>query len=107
MAQRFCKVCKGWHDLDEPWPVECRKVYLDRRGLVSAPMVIQDGIEVTSMVDGKSYTSKSALRRSYREQGYVEVGDQKLPPPVKPKRDRAGIRNSLKKAFSQAGLGAV
>lgn len=107
MAERFCKVCKGWHDLDEPWPRECVKVLPDRRGLVAAPMVMQDGIEVVSMVDGKTYTSKSALRRSYREQGYIEVGDQKQTPRPKPKPDKAGIRKSLAKAFSQVGLGAV
>jgi len=68
------------------------------------PTVISDYVEVKSMVDGQMYTSKRALRQSYRERGYVEVGneEQKLPP--KPKPDRRKIRESVEKAFSQAGI---
>lgn len=68
------------------------------------PMVISDDVEVKSMVDGQTYTSKSALRRSYRAKGYIEVGneEQKLPP--KPKPDRRAIRESVGKALSRAGI---
>jgi hypothetical protein len=45
-----------------------------RSGLPT-PMIISDGTEVRSMGDGKIYTSKSALRRSYKEQGFVELGN--------------------------------
>jgi hypothetical protein len=104
MTLRLCKTCHDWHDLSEPWPIECRAVEQDKRSKLSGPAFISDNVEVKSMADGQIYTSKRALRRSYRERGYVEVGDQqqKIPPRVKP--DRKEIRNSLRKGFSQAGI---
>lgn len=104
MAERLCRVCKGWHDLSEPWPRACVIVAPDRRSPLATPMVVADGIEVQSMVDGRMYTSKRALRQSYRENGFVEVGDQKQTAAPRPKSDRAAIRHSMRKAFSQAGI---
>jgi hypothetical protein len=48
---------------------------------VPAPFVISDEIigGIESMVDGKIYDSKSALRRSYKEQGYIEKGNDRVP----------------------------
>lgn len=68
------------------------------------PMIQTDGIEIKSMVDGQIYTSKAALRRSYREKGYVEVGNEELKPPPKPAPDRKGIRESAARALSQVGI---
>ncbi|WP_141339707.1 hypothetical protein [Bradyrhizobium sp. USDA 3458] len=67
-------------------------------------MIMTDQIEVKSMVDGQMYTSKAALRRSYREKGYVEVGNEELKAPPKPKQDRKAIRHSVRKALSQVGI---
>lgn len=40
------------------------------------PGIIRDTMEpLKSMSDGRMYDSKSALRRAYREQGYVELGN--------------------------------
>jgi hypothetical protein len=68
------------------------------------PMLISDYTEVKSMVDGNIYTSKSSLRRSYREKGYIEVGNEELKPPPKPKPDRKAIRDSIGKAFNRVGI---
>lgn len=75
------------------------------------PMVISDQIEVQSQVDGKIYTSKAALRKSYihNDTGYrfVEVGNEYLknpPKPKEPKTDRKAIRESVAKAMSKVGL---
>lgn len=82
------------------------RVIADRyraRSELPAPMVISDAIEVKSMVDGKVYSSKSALRASYRRNGYIEVGneEQKLPP--KPVPDERAIRDSVDKALARVG----
>lgn len=113
MAERFCKVCKGWHDLDKPWPDNCIVERNWARSDLPAPMFIQDEMPPTkSMVDGRYYTSKAALRATYRPSGnkegkyYTEVGNEQPKPFKKPKPDRKKIRASLDKAFSQAGLGA-
>lgn len=73
------------------------------RSDLPAPMLISDQIEVKSMVDGKTYTSKSGLRKSYREGGYIEVGNEEMKPP-KRKSDRKGIRESVEKAFARTGI---
>lgn len=74
------------------------------RSSLPCPHIVGDSIEIKSMVDGRIYTSKSALRRSYRERGYIEVGNEELKPPPKPKVDRKAVRESVGKALSRAGI---
>lgn len=111
MAERFCKVCRGWHDLDKPWPQSCLKLGRARRSHLPAPNMILDTMEpVQSMHDGKMYDSKAALRQTYKDAGLVEVGDDSsvMDPKPRPKSkpNRENVRASVRKAFSQAGLGA-
>lgn len=50
------------------------------RSQLPCPMVIRDHMEpIQGMHDGKIYTSKAALRKSYREGGYIEVGNDTAP----------------------------
>lgn len=112
--QRLCKVCSKWHDLDEAWPSRCWPTHQDKRSSLSSPMIIADSMDpVQSMADGKTYTSKAALRATYHPSGnadgkrYVEVGNDmpmKLKPKERPKR--ADIKASVARAFSKVGLGA-
>ena len=77
MAQRLCRVCNGWHDLDEPWPHNCRRERPQRSHL-TAPMLIRDTTDpFQSMADGMFYDSKSAYRRSLVNgpEKYVELGN--------------------------------
>lgn len=106
--ERFCKVCRGWHDLDQPWPVECWKEPARARSDLAAPMIIQDHMPpVQSMLDGKMYDSKSALRATYKAAGVVEVGNDIKAEPKKPDRPkRKDVKAAVSKAFSQVGLGA-
>lgn len=111
MTERLCKVCHGWHDLDKPWPHECRADERRQRSHLPAPGIIADNMEpVQSMLDGKMYDSKSHLRQTYKHNGVVEVGNDSsiMDPKPLPKRkpDRKSVRSSVRKAFSQAGLGA-
>jgi len=78
--------------------------HVDRRGAFPTPMVVTDGIEVKSMVDGQTYTSKAALRKSYRARGYVEVGNEEQKMPARPEPDRNAIRRDIKAAFDRAGI---
>lgn len=109
MAERFCRVCRQWHDLNEPWPEECAGHYRTeaQRSDLSAPTLITDTMKpVQSMLDGRMYDSKSSLRRTYKDAGVVELGNEKPKPFKKPKPDRQAIKASVSRAFSQAGLGA-
>lgn len=76
----------------------------DRRSHLPAPMIQTDHIEIKSMVDGRIYTSKAALRRSYRENGYIEVGNEEQKPPKKTPPDRKGIREAVRKAAARTGF---
>jgi hypothetical protein len=108
MGERFCKVCRGWHSLETPWPAECHVPVTYARSSLVAPYVITDGLDyVQSMVDGKVYTSKAALRASYKAHGVVEVGNdpQRFKPPVKPKVERTKILEAVQKAKAQFASG--
>ncbi|WP_184805189.1 hypothetical protein [Rhizobium leucaenae] len=116
MKQRFCRACGGWHALDR-WPHNC----MPERNLAAsdlpAPNYVSDTIEPTqSMVDGQFYTSKAAIRSTYKPSGnkegkrFEEVGNDasimRPKPRQKPKPDRLAIKAAVGKAFSQVGLGA-
>lgn len=68
---------------------------------------------VQSMADGKFYSSRSALRRTYRASGnpqgihYEEVGNDaarlRPPPPVKP--DVRGVTEAIQKAEARYARG--
>lgn len=78
-----------------------------KRSGLPTPMLSRDGMEpVQSMLDGKFYDSKSALRATYRAAGVEEVGNDssrlKTKAPFKP--DRAGIRQSILKAKEKLTL---
>lgn len=85
------------------------------RSIHGAPMVINDEMPPTrNMVDGKLYTSKSAMRATFKPSGnaqgdsYAEVGGDPAIYRTKPKAkpDRKAIRAAVDRAFSKAGLGA-
>ena len=110
MTERWCKICKGWHD-PENWPHNCMPEAMGVRGNHAAPRLIIDTMEpVQSMLDGKMYDSKSNLRRTYKEAGVTEVGNDSSildPKPFKRKRvTREDVRPSVEKALSKAGFGA-
>ena len=40
MAQRMCKICGKWHDLEKPWPAKCVRY----AKASDAPNVIRDDL---------------------------------------------------------------
>lgn len=86
------------------------------RSSLPAPMIVSDTIDqpVQSMADGKYYTSKAALRATYKPSGnpqgksYVEVGNEyEKTPYVKPepKIDTKAIDTALEKAVARYQAG--
>lgn len=107
MAERFCKVCRGWHDLDQPWPHNCLPEVPQRSDL-PAPMVITDTMApVQSMATGKMYDSKAGIRAEYKALGMVEVGNdpQRFARKEKPKIDRQAIKDTVLKAAARVERG--
>jgi len=72
-----------------------------QRSDLPTPIIIQDTVEIKSMADGKTYTSKRALRKSYREQGVIEMGNER---PKRKKPSRKPVRETVEKAFAQANV---
>jgi hypothetical protein len=108
--ERFCKVCRDWHNPDS-WPYECMPERSYKRSDLSSPMIALDTMDaVQSQLDGKMYDSKAALRATYKQAGVVEVGNDSSvlePKPFKkPKSDRKAIRETVGKALNRAGISA-
>ena len=86
-----------------------RKANQSKRGDFACPMLSLDTMEpVQSQLDGKLYDSKAALRRTYKEHGVIEVGNDSSvlePKPREvPRPDRNKIREAVGKAVSRVNL---
>lgn len=97
---------KRWYTLDNG-----RQVYravpkpIATRSSLPCPHLVLDTIEPTiSQADGKEYTSKSALRATYRADGnpqgvnYIEVGNEDITKRELPKRDDAKAIEAIERA---------
>lgn len=93
--------------MDESWPAKCIGHFRvnEARSELAFPQVISDHLhDMQSMVDGQFYTSKSALRESYRRAGVVEVGNEidatvkaAAQKPERPKVTKAEIGAAIQK----------
>ncbi|HVZ60631.1 MAG TPA: hypothetical protein VG892_07580 [Terriglobales bacterium] len=82
MAERFCKICRNFHNLDEPWPEACAAHYAPKSK--SGVQVMRD-IEPYKAValdqrTGKRpvISSRSHHRDFLKANGYVEVGTEPI-----------------------------
>lgn len=86
-------------DWSMPMTVERPQRAAPARSFLPCPHIIGDVMEpVQSMLDGKYYTSKSALRATYKKAGCVEVGNdpQRLKPRNRKKKpDLKVIKTTL------------
>jgi len=70
--------------------------------------VVSDAMPpVQSMLDGKMYDSKSAIRATYKASGATEVGNDpaRFKPRPKPKVDRKAIKDSVERAEARFNRG--
>lgn len=110
MRQRFCRSCGGWHEPSN-WPHNCLPDAAPARSTaIPVPYFISDTIDtVQSMANGQFYSSKSALKATYKPSGnpqgesYVEVGNEPIRQRPQPKSDTAGIRDAIQGAVAQLG----
>lgn len=95
-------------DWSAPISMPRKKVIEPARSDLPCPLIMSDVMEpVQSMLDGKMYDSKSALRATYRAAGVIEVGNdpQRLVPRKKPKIDRRQVKTTLEKAAARFNNG--
>lgn len=107
-----CKTCGGWHP-EGVQPDNCREWLPDNRSELASPMIVTDEMGPTKgMHNGEVYTSKRALRQSYKDHGVVEVGNDSSITAPKPKTEtkkqklerNKKTRESIRKAVSRVNL---
>lgn len=108
MRERFCRVCKGWHDVGS-WPSACYVISSHAQSdTLPVPYLISDTQEpLEHPLTGKFYTSKREFSRITKERGYEEVGNDpnRLKPAPKPKADKQAIKESVQKARARFNNG--
>lgn len=100
MAERFCKVCNGWHDLNEPWPQECMGHYKRHKDGESA-QVMRDIEPYKSAVSGEVIGGRRQHRDHLRARGLVEIGNENIT--HKAKEPPGGIPHDLIRAAQEQG----
>ena len=95
---RFCRECREFHDLAEPWPGECYG-HFGAKGDDAGFYVQSDTTEpFQSMADGKTYDSKSRYRAELKARGLVELGNDQ----IKERRpELPPVRESMRQAMAQ------
>lgn len=106
MAHRFCKICRGWHDLDRPWPDNCLPERTFTRADLPAPRLIRDGLDdVWNPVDGRRYSSKSAYYAAVKAAGCEIAGsDSSIATAHEKSRElktTPGLKDALKQAWHE------
>lgn len=106
--QRFCRMCRNWHDVEE-WPAECfPKAALARSDSLPVPNVISDHMDPTfHPCTGETIDSKARFSKITKANGCIEVGNDpaRLRPPPKKKPDRAAIKRDLQIAKARYNRG--
>src|SRR6478752_4425718 len=111
MRERLCKVCRCWHEVDN-WPRACYVIASEARSdSLQVPYFISDTMEpCVSMADGRTYSSKSSLRATYRPSGnaegasYIEVGNAPVAEPKPLQSNTKSVKESLQIAKQRAGF---
>lgn len=103
MRQRKCKVCDGWHDLDQPWPHNCLPE-APQRSHLAAPMIATGSREAfMSHADGRMYSCTRTYEREVVARGYEVVGNEALRPPRKAESP-PGLKETLQRVAEEHGL---
>jgi hypothetical protein len=102
MAERFCRVCGGWHDLNEPWPDACMGHYRRHKENESG-QIIKDiepykgvGIPGNPIIGGRKQH-----RDAMRAHGLVELGNEKVT--RKPLEAPPGLAQDILRSAQQMG----
>lgn len=97
---RHCDACKGWHDLNEPWPTKCLGHFkrLDESNTRSAH--VMGDIEPYRAVTGEIIRGRKQHKDFLKARGVVEVGNEVInktyEPPPPPRED-------IKRAIEEHG----
>lgn len=99
---RFCRVCRDFHDVDEPWPEACYGHF----GIQAdeSIQVVRDMEPYRSMIDGSVIDGRKRHRDHLKAHGCIEVGNdtshikRKPEAPISPSR-----KESLHRMLADVG----
>lgn len=112
-GKQFDRLSGTWLSPEEKAQVDAYREELafmrrPQQGELCCPMIITDSLGfrgVQSQIDGRHYDSKSQLRRHYRNEGFIEVGND-VPKGRfvhgKPPADEYAVKRDIDKAVGQA-----
>lgn len=111
-ASRFCKICRNWHMLDEPWPENCFGHY--RQASAGVGLQIIKDIDPYRTVAADKATGKRVnigSRREHREflrrNAYIEIGNE-IPKMTRPEPklcSKADIKAAIEQVKAGKGAG--
>lgn len=89
MRERYCRVCRGWHDISVDWPVSCLGHFGQTRPSATIH-VISDSMDMLKHpATGHMTDSKSVFRGHTKASGCIEVGNE----PMKPQKPQHKLEN--------------
>jgi len=109
-TSRYCRACRNFHDLSEPWPEACYGHFASAKA-GSSPQIIKD-IEPYQAVATDIATGTAPVIRSRREHQeflrrnrYVEVGNEynkgPLAKPIENDSPREAIRSAVREVLGR------
>ena len=86
MTQRWCKVCRGWHD-PEAWPHNCLPEANLSRSDLAFPQVARTSLDdLWNPVDGKRYSNSRNFEAAVKAKGCEIIGNDSSLVNAKPKK---------------------
>jgi hypothetical protein len=104
MRERWCKVCRGWHEL-EAWPHNCMPERNMAQSDLPMPQVSRTALDdLWNPVDGKRYTNSRNFAAAVKAKGCEIIGNDSALVNAKPKKVETpkGRINDLLKSWEQA-----
>lgn len=98
MASRYCRSCKDFHDLSEPWPSACFG-HFSRARSADGVQIIKDIDPYKSTITGEAITGRRQHRDHLRAHGCIEVGNEFKP--HKPNWDVPGRVQDIQRAMER------
>lgn len=97
MTERYCRACKGWHDVDGDWPSACLTHF--KAYSAGGMQIIKDIEPYRSTITQEVIGGRRQHRDHLRAHSCIEIGTEKQKP-----KDRApppGLKQDLKRAVEK------
>lgn len=98
MAQRYCKICKDFHDLEQAWPEACLGHYASKSARIGI-QVIKDIEPYRSTITREVIGGRRQHRDHLRAHKCIELGNEM--PKARPTSYVGNVGQDIKQAMEQ------